>query len=138
MPAKDFFHDCVKLALQKDGWTITDDPFFIRIGGVEMYIDLGAEKMIAAEKAGQKIAVEIKSFSSPSTIYDFHLAIGQFMNYRLALTEKWPGRLLYLAVPVDTYDTFFMLPFVQTAIQHYQLNLIIYDTDQQVILKWLP
>jgi hypothetical protein len=138
MPAKDFFHECVKQALQKDGWTITDDPFFLRIGGVEMYIDLGAEKIIAVEKAGQKIVVEIKSFSSPSTIYDFHLAVGQFMNYRLALAEQWPGRPLYLAVPADTYDTFFILPFVQRAVQHYQLNLIIYDTDKQVILTWLP
>lgn len=136
MPAKDLFHDCVKNALIEEGWTITDDPFPIRVGGVEMYIDLGAEKIIAAEKADQKIAVEMKTFSSPSTIYDFHLAVGQFMNYRMALKEEELERTLYLAVPVDTYDSFFTLKFVQTAIQHYQLHLIIYDTEKQVIIKW--
>ena len=66
MPAKDVFHDVVKTALQKDGWTITDDPLYIRLGGaIDMYLDLGAEKVIAAEKAGRKIAVEIKSFLAP-------------------------------------------------------------------------
>lgn len=62
MPAKDKFHETVKTALVKDGWTITDDPLFIKFGGVEMYVDIGAEKLIGAEKDGRKIAVEIKSF----------------------------------------------------------------------------
>jgi len=137
MPSKDLFHNTVKKALINEGWTITADPLPIRVGGVEMYIDLGAEKIIAAEKADQKIAIEIKSFSSPSSIYDFHLAVGQFMNYRLALEEE-PERILYLAVPVETYETFFTLKFIQTAISRYQLNLIVYDTEKEVIVKWLP
>ncbi len=136
MPVKDIFHNTVKKALINEGWTITADPLPIRLGGVEMYIDLGAEKLIAAEKIDQKIAIEIKSFSSPSSIYDFHLAVGQFMNYRLALEEDDPERILYLAVPVDTYKTFFALKFIQTAIHSYQLNLIVYDTEKEVIIKW--
>jgi hypothetical protein len=96
MAAKDIFHDVVKIALQKDGWTITDDPLHIRLGGViDMYIDLGAEKVIAAEKAGRKIAVEIKSFLGPSTLTEFHLALGQFMNYRYAIEDTEPDRVLY-------------------------------------------
>jgi hypothetical protein len=137
MPTKDIFHDIVKNALIQEGWIITHDPLFIRVGGIEMYIDLGAEKIIAAEKEEQKIAIEIKSFSNPSTIYDFHLAIGQFMNYRLALKEKEPERILYLALPLDTYEEFFTLKFIQTVTQHYQVNLIIYDIEKQVIVKWL-
>lgn len=43
MSAKDKFHDVVKIALQKDGWQITDDPLSISVGGVDMLIDLGAE-----------------------------------------------------------------------------------------------
>ncbi|WP_340627206.1 element excision factor XisH family protein [Nodosilinea nodulosa] len=39
MAAKDLVHDAVKRALEKDGWTITDDPLFLRFGGLEMYID---------------------------------------------------------------------------------------------------
>jgi hypothetical protein len=53
MSAKDVFHNAVKNALQKEGWIITDDPFFIRFGGINIYIDLGAEKVIAAEKDGK-------------------------------------------------------------------------------------
>ncbi len=63
MPAKDIYHDTVKNALIKDGWTITDDPYRLSIGKRKMYVDLGAEKLIAAEKDSRKIAVEIKSLA---------------------------------------------------------------------------
>lgn len=65
MSAKDAFHTVVKTALEKEGWLITHDPYAFQAGTLELYIDLGAEKIIAAEKQGQKIAVEIKSFLSP-------------------------------------------------------------------------
>jgi hypothetical protein len=87
MPARDIFHDAVKNALVKEGWIITADPLFIQFGGVDMYVDLGAEKVIAAEKAGRKIAVEVKSFASASLLSEFHTALGQFLNYRWALAE---------------------------------------------------
>jgi hypothetical protein len=48
-----------------------------------------------------------KSFLSNSAITDFHLALGQFLNYRLALQMKEPDRTLYLAVPFDTFAFFF-------------------------------
>jgi hypothetical protein len=72
MSAKDKFHNFVKIALQKDGWQITDDPLSISMGGVDMLIDLGAEHLLAAERQGEKIAVEIKSFLNTSAITDFH------------------------------------------------------------------
>ena len=59
MPARDLYHDAVKNALVKDGWTITHDPFIVEIEGDRLYIDLGAERVIAAEKGTRKIAVEI-------------------------------------------------------------------------------
>lgn len=136
MSAKDKFHDIVKSALQRDGWTITDDPLRIEWGLVELYIDLGAEKIIAAEREGQKIAVEVKSFIGQSTISEFHTALGQFINYRFALSQKEPERALYLAVPSDTYDTFFQLPFTQMIIQQYQLRLLIYNVENEVIITW--
>jgi len=61
MPAKDIYHDSVKNALIKDGWTITHDPLMLRWGKKDMFIDLGAEFILAAEKSDRKIAVEIKS-----------------------------------------------------------------------------
>lgn len=115
--AKDLFHDAVREALKKEDWHITDDPLTFQVGGVDLRIDLGAEKLIAAEKEGQKIAVEIKSFVKVSAIYEFHLAIGQYRNYILALQKEEPDRVLYLAIPDDTYRQFFILPFVQDAIE---------------------
>ena len=67
------------------------------------------EKVLAAEKAEQKIAIEIKSFLNTSAITDFHSALGQFLNYRLALQMSEPDRVLYLAVPVDTYETIYQI-----------------------------
>jgi XisH protein len=62
MSRKDTFHDIVRRALEKDGWTITHDPLYIDLTDVEVQIDLGAERLIAAERNNQTIAVEIKSF----------------------------------------------------------------------------
>lgn len=135
--AKDKFHDAVKNGLIKDEWIITNDPLFLQFGGVDVYIDLGAEKLIAAQKDNQKIAVEIKSFLNLSVITDFYTALGQFMSYRLILREEEPDRILYLAIPLDVYNTFFQLLFARTAIQDYQLKLIVYDSNNEVIVKWL-
>ncbi|OUL29681.1 fatty-acid oxidation protein subunit alpha [Nostoc sp. RF31YmG] len=137
MSAKDKFHDIVRLALEKDRWNITNDPLYIDFGQVQMRIDLGAEKLLAAEKEGEKIAVEIKSFLNPSAITDFHLALGQFLNYRTALREKEPERHLYLAVDLETYNDFFTLPFIQLQIQEFQLKLVIYDTETEEIIRWI-
>jgi len=136
MVAKDVFHDSVIKALEKEGWVITDDPLEIEVGGVEMYIDLGAEKLLAAEKAGEKIAVEIKSFVGASNISQFHTAVGQFFNYRIALEEQEPERILYLAVPLATYSSFFQLQFVQTVIQRSALKIIVYNPVDEVIVQW--
>ena len=62
MPAKDIYHDSVRKALEKDDWIITDDPLTLKIGKKDIFIDLAAEKLLAAEKQGKKIAVEVKSF----------------------------------------------------------------------------
>lgn len=137
MSAKDIFHESVKNALQKEQWLITDDPLKLKFGEVNFKIDLGAEKVIAAEKAGEKIAVEIKSFLNPSAITDFYNALGQFLSYRLALQSKEPERVLYLAVPLDVYKTFFQLEFSQTAIQEYKLLLIVYDPVKEIIVRWI-
>jgi hypothetical protein len=70
MPRVDILHDTVKQALTKDGWIITHDPFTVTFGLRQAFVDLGAEKLIAAEKANQKIAVEVKSFVGVSTLTD--------------------------------------------------------------------
>ncbi|MDF5721871.1 MAG: XisH family protein [Rhizonema sp. PD37] len=137
MPARDAFHPVVKKALQKDGWVITHDPYSLQAGTLELYIELGAEKVIAAEKQGQEIAVEIKSFLSPSKITDFYSALGQFISYRLALQEQEAFRTLYLAIPSNIYNSFFALQFIQSLIQQNQLRLLVYDIEQEKISTWL-
>jgi hypothetical protein len=134
--AKDLFHDAVKQALLKEQWLITADPLIIKIEGVKLEIDLAADKVFAAEKAGQKIAVEIKSFLNPSTITDFHAALGQFLNYRLALQRRESDRILYLAVPVDTFESFFQEPFIQDAVKIYKVKLLIYNPIEEAIILW--
>ena len=136
MAARDLFHQAVREALKKEDWHITHDPLTLQVGGVEMLIDLGAEQLLAAEKAGQKIAVEIKSFVKLSAIYEFHLAVGQYRNYHLALSKEDPQRVLYLAVPVDTYEQFFALPFVQEALVYNEIVYLVYDVQAKVIVRW--
>jgi hypothetical protein len=134
--ARDLFHNVVINALIKDGWQITNDPLFLKVGGVDFFIDLGAEKLIGAERDGQKIAVEIKSFINPSSTADFHLAIGQFINYRVALKVAEPDRRLILAIPDTAYNTFFQKSFPQMVIEEYQLCLLVYDLEKEVIVLW--
>ncbi|MBD2677872.1 MULTISPECIES: XisH family protein [Nostoc] len=136
MSAKDAFHTVVKTALEKDGWLITHDPYTLQAGTLELYIDLGAEKVIAAERQGQKIAVEIKSFLSPSKITELYAALGQFIIYRIALLEQEASRTLYLAVPSTVYNDFFILPFIQSVIKTNQLCLLIYNIEQEAIEEW--
>lgn len=136
MSAKDIFHDAVRKGLEREGWIITDDPLRLEVGDVEMYVDLGAEQLLAAEKDSEKIAVEIKSFIGKSSISEFHTAIGQCLNYRIALEEKEPERRLYLAIPSDIYYSFFELRFIQTVIKQLQIHLIIYDPIEEVIVQW--
>lgn len=138
MPAKDFYHDHVKSALEAEGWRITHDPFFIRVGRRKSFIDLGAEKaVIGAEKEGVKIAVEIKSFLGASDLDEFEDALGQFIIYFNALEEKDPSRHLYMAIPSDFHERFFEDEFFKKLAQRYSLKMIIFDEDTKAIHKWI-
>ncbi len=137
MSRKDQFHKAVKHALEKEGWLITHDPFTIQITEtVRLKIDLGAEATIAAQRDQEKIAVEIKSFITDSEISEFHTALGQYLNYQQALEEEDPDRTLYLAIPLETYNDFFQISFVQTSLKRHAVNVIIYDPIQEEIKKW--
>jgi XisH protein len=135
--AKDRFHNIVRKALEKEGWKITADPYEVNVDDVDFEIDLAAEQLLGAEKEGQKIAVEIKSFISPSNVSEFHTALGQFLNYRDALDKIEPERQLYLAVRVPIYESFFQRKFITSAVAKYQLRLIIYDVQEEIIRQWL-
>ena len=139
MPAQDLYHDTVVHALTVDGWTITHDPLSLSYGGRDLYIDLGAERTtIAAERDGQKIAIEIKSFLGSSPVRDLEEAIGQYQVYHSVLTEIDPGRVLYLAIPQRVYESLFAERFGQLIRQRLQLRLIVFDEHEERIVVWIP
>ncbi|MGD1715243.1 element excision factor XisH family protein [Dapis sp. BLCC M172] len=88
---------------------------------------------MTAERAGEKIAVEVKSFISNSAISEFHKALGQFINYKTVLSQKAPERELYLAVPKTTYEDFFKLELIQLVIKNQDIKLIIYHPEWETI-----
>ena len=136
--AKDKYHDLVKDTLINDGWTITHDPYKIRLGKRRGYIDLGAEKgIIAAEKESIKIAVEIKSFLGSSDLDDFEDALGQFLIYWKALKTKDPERILYLAVPSGFYERFFDDAFFVETAKDFDVKMIVYNEDKPQIEQWI-
>ncbi|HAX87711.1 MAG TPA: fatty-acid synthase [Cyanobacteria bacterium UBA11370] len=135
--AKDIYHDTVKTALEKDGWMITDELFRLTIGSRSVYIDLGAEKLIAAEKEGCKIAVEIKSFLSPSPVNDLENALGQYILYRDGLKRSQPDRLLYLAITDEVYLDFFQEEIAQMVVENQQLKLLIFEANKAEVVKWI-
>jgi hypothetical protein len=137
MPRKDIYHDTVKNALIKDGWTITHDPLILSFGRRDIYVDLGAEQPIAAEKEGRKIAVETKSFVNQSAVTDLERAIGQYSLYHLILTQDEPERKLYLAITEDTYKGIFSEPMGQIVLANRIMNLIVFNPFQEVIVKWI-
>lgn len=135
--ALDKIHNAVKNALIKDGWTITDDPFQIVYGVRKVYIDLAAEKFFMAEKGGAKIAVEVKSFLSPSRMRDFELALGQFNLYQTYLELTTPERKLYLAIDDKVYEDFFVEDAVKVALDKFQISLIVVNLGNEEIVKWI-
>ena len=134
--AKDLFHEAVKTALVKEDWTITHDPLLLDSLNTQIYVDLGAEQVIGAERNTDRIAVEIKSFLGPSYVYEFYPALGQYMAYLRALSMKEPERKLILAVPEKAYKAFFTKPDVQQALVDFKLNLLVYDPKKELIVDW--
>ena len=135
--ARDIFHDVVRHALEKDGWVVTHDPLILLSkaeGGLE--VDPGAEKLITAEKGKEKIAVEVKSFVSPSIMYEFHTALGQYLIYHAALEMKNNNRELYLAIPNEIYKRVKKKEVLNRIIEQFSLKLIIFNAQKATIEEW--
>lgn len=136
MPAKDIYHDTVKKALIKDGWTITHDPLRLGWGTDLLYVDLGAERLLTATKKDEKIAVEVKSFVSPSNITSLENALGQYILYQNIIEEIEPERTLYLAVHEEVFSTVFEESLGRMIINKNRLKLLIFNRTEEVIVKW--
>jgi hypothetical protein len=135
--AKDIYHEIVRQALEKDGWVVTDDPLTLlsrEEGGLQT--DLGAEKILTAEKGLTKIAVEVKSFINPSIVHDFLKAIGQYQGYSVVIKKKEMGRIIYLAMPSFIFVRLNELQFVHDILEELKIKLIIFDPETITINAW--
>ncbi len=137
MPARDIYHDIVKKAIIKEGWAITHDPLHLRWGATDVYVDLGAEQLLAAEKKGQKIAIEIKSFIGRSQVNDLEKALGQYILYREILMRQESNRTLYLAIPEEAFLTAFEESLGKLLLESNLIKLIVFDRKEEVILQWI-
>lgn len=137
MPARDICHDAVKAALEKDGWSITDDPLRFTIGIRSVYVDLGAERLLAAERGGQKIAVEIKSFLSNSPVSDLEDALGQYILYQDVLEEVEPQRVLHPAIREETYSDIFSDEIGRLLLNKKRFKLIVFNSENKEIRQWI-
>lgn len=135
--ARDVYHNNVRQALEKDGWRITHDPYPVSVEEVDYEIDFAAEPLIAAEKEEQLIAIEVKSFLGPSTINEFHRAVGQFNDYSVALEIQDPERILFLAVPEKIWLRFFQKQIIQKSLQRISAKVLVYDPNLNVVVKWI-
>jgi len=137
MPQKDSHHDLVRNALEKDGWTITHDPFTIRLEDVKFYVDLAAEKTIETDGETRKIAIEIKVFGGLSFLNEFEKAVGQYLIYKQFLVDLFPERILFLAVSTDVFEESFSLPSIQAVVTKQEIKLLIFNPETEEITKWI-
>lgn len=136
MAAKDKVHDHVVQALKKDGWAITHDPFKILWKKRKLFVDLGAEKLIAAQKDSKKIAVEVKSFIGASDLDDLYQAIGQFILYRQAMRLVAPERVLFLAIDLQVFKLLFDDEDGEALRANESINLLVFDKQTEEVVLW--
>jgi hypothetical protein len=138
MPARDIYHAVVRNALIKDGWTITHDPYTLTFGPTDVYVDLSAEQPIGAERQGEQIAVEIKSFVGASDVRDFEVALGQYVFYRSLLARWDSSRRLFLAVREEVYIGFLHQVAAKLVLEDLRVSIVVFKAAPEVILKWIP
>ncbi|MGL6095658.1 MAG: XisH family protein [Fimbriiglobus sp.] len=136
MPANDAIHAAVRNALIKDGWTITDDPYVLRFGDDKLFADLGAEKVLAADRGTDRIAVECKSFLAPSVLYSLEQAVGQFLLYRVVMARVDPGRRLVLAVGSGAYDAIQRRASAVLLLEDQRIPFLIVALDSEEVVRW--
>ena len=136
MPARDTYHGNVINALVKDGWKITHDPYTIAFGQKDVFVDLGAERLLAAERGSEKIAIEIKSFRGQSDIRELEIALGQYVFYRSLLARVEPDRKLFLAVPNIIFTTTFNEAIARPVLEDLAVAVLAFDPKQEVLVRW--
>jgi XisH protein len=136
MAARNVHHDAVVEALVADGWTITDDPLKLSFGNRKVYVDIGAQRAIGAEKGDRRIAVEVQSFLGLSEVHDLEGAIGQYVLYRTLLRVSEPDRALYMAVRPVVADGILAEPIGRLLLEEERIKVVVFDSAARRIVKW--
>lgn len=137
MAAKGIYHDQVRKALEKDGWTITHDPINVQWPGTDLPIHPEGERLIGAEKGAEEIAVEVASFLGPSQSADLQKALGEFILYRHALRTGAPARKLFMAVREDVYLSIFKKPDGEMLRAQENVRLLVFNPEREEVVKWI-
>jgi hypothetical protein len=138
IPARDFDYDVVKSALIADDWTISHDPLMLHVGRKDHFVELGSGRLLAADKEGRKIAVEVKSFPGTSEVEELKGTLGRFILYQDILGENEPDRRLYLAISHKVFEKLFTEPIGQLLLRRGRLRLIVFQPEGGNIVRWIP
>ncbi len=57
--------------------------------------------------------------------------------YLSVLKRLEPERKLYLALHEEVYDDFFTEPLGEILVSDYNVPIIVFDPDQEVITRWI-
>ena len=85
----------------------------------------------------QVAAIEISSFVADSPVRDLQEAVGQFVVYRALLSQAEPERTLFLGVPTRVYDSLLSEPIGQIVAADVRLRVLVFDDQQQRVVRWI-
>ena len=105
-------------------------------GKESLFVDLAAERFIAAEKENEKIAVEIKSFVGRSQTAELEKALGQFSLYYAVMRRTDAERKLYLAVPDTVFTDLFEGEKGEIVMSDERLKVLCFSIENEEILQW--
>jgi len=135
VPAKDRHHDVVVRALQKDGWTILAEQIALSMPARRLWIDIRAQK----EAQNALILVEVKGFDTvASPVAYLADAIGQCVLYQAILEYVGITDQLYMAVPAAAFEGILGEEIGRQAIRKAQIRVIVFDAEQEEIVRWIP
>lgn len=109
----------------------------LEYGNIRTFVDLGAERVLAAERKGQKIAVEVKSFLGRSFVNDIENALGQYVLYRSLLLRLEPDRKLYVAISTAAYKNVFQADAVREIMAELEVSIVVVELETRQVLEWI-
>ncbi len=137
-PARSRHHNTVREAIHRDGWTITQDPFPLSPRHRREADDADvAPTLIAAERNGRRIAIEIATLQGASPTADLREAAGRFVVTRALLQAADPNRQLYLAVSRRVYDRVFTGAPGEQVAAGLPLPLLVFQELPPEVRRWI-